>query len=114
MLLPTLDKVRQPSTEARQFVYSDELAEVVRKGSFLDTHSLESRERFFINEVASYFAILGTFRSMGIVDADLAAGWAGAKFTWNVLTVEHRSATKSLPVIAETNTTGHRRALVLR
>jgi hypothetical protein len=82
MLLLKLDEVHQPSTEARQFVYSDELAEVVRVGAFFDTYSLDSRERFFINEVATYFEILGTFRSTGIVDADLAVEWAGAKFTW--------------------------------
>ena len=82
LLLLKLDEVHGPSTEARQFVYSDELAKVVHEGSFFDTYSLDSRERFLINEVATYFEILGTFRSMGVVDEQLAVQWGGATFTW--------------------------------
>jgi len=81
-LLLMLDGVYKPSVAAKKFVYSTELADVVTNATFFETYSLDSDERFYINEVATYYEHLGEIRSLGVVDADLALNWAGAAITW--------------------------------
>ena len=84
-LLLRLDEVHRPGTAARKFSYSDELAKVVEDGTFFDTYTLDSDERFFINQIAIYHDTLGMFVSMGIVDEELALKWSGAKFAWKLI-----------------------------
>lgn len=85
MLLLKLDEVYRPSLEARKFSYSSRLAEVVAEGSFFDTYSLDSDERFWVNELATYYEMLATFWEEEVVDASLALNWAGAVFTWKLI-----------------------------
>lgn len=85
MVLLKLDEVYKPGREARQFAYSEALADVVRKGSFFDEFSLDSDERFWVNEVATYCELLATLWEGGIVDRDLAVDWYGAAFYWDRL-----------------------------
>lgn len=82
MLLLKLDEVYRPGVAAKKFAYSDELAEAVTAGDFFDRYTLDSDQRFYVNEVATYFEILGDIRSRGVVDSDLALWWAGAAITW--------------------------------
>ena len=84
-LLLKLDEVYRPSVEARKFSYSDRLAEVVEAGSFFDTYALDSDERFWVNELATYYEILATAWQEEIVDRSLALEWAGAVFTWKLI-----------------------------
>ncbi len=84
-LLLRLDEVHKPGTAARKFSYSDELAKVVEDGTFFDSYALDSDERFFINQIATYYELLGSFISMGIVDEKFAVGWSGAKFAWKLI-----------------------------
>ena len=85
MVLLKLDEVYKPGTDARKFVYSDALAAVVSEGTFFDVYSLDSDERFWINEVATYCELLATFWKEGIVDRDLAQDWWGAAFYWKLI-----------------------------
>ena len=82
MVLLKLDEVYKPGIDARKFVYSDELAEVVRNESFFETYALDSDQRFWVNEVATYFELLATLWEEGIVDQSLALDWAGTLFYW--------------------------------
>ena len=84
-LLLLLDEGHKPSTAARKFSYSTELAEVVAEGSFFEKYPLDSDERFYINEIATYHEYLGMFVSMGIVDEELGVGWSGAAITWRLV-----------------------------
>ncbi len=85
MVLFKLDEVHRPSTDARKFAYSDELAAVVTAGTFFETYSLDSDERFWINQLATYFEHLSDLWSNHIVDPSLALGWAGPQFTWKLI-----------------------------
>lgn len=85
LVLLKLDEVYRPGTEARKFSYSDELAAVVEDGTFFETYALDSDERFWINELATYYEMLGTLWSGRIVDESLALQWAGAMFTWKLI-----------------------------
>lgn len=85
MLLLQLDQVYRPSVAARQYAHSDELAQVLKNGRFFDEYSMASTERFHINEVATYFELLGMLRSRGIVDSQLALEWSGAQTMWRVI-----------------------------
>ena len=85
MVLLKLDEVYRPSTEAKKFAYSDELAAVVDAGTFFDTYSLDSDERFWINELATYFELLADLWSEEIVDHSLVLNWSGAQFTWKLI-----------------------------
>jgi hypothetical protein len=82
MLLLKLDEVHKPSVEAKKFAYSAELAEAVAEGDFFDRYTLDSDERMYVNQIATYFELLGGIRSRGVVDDDLALSWAGAAITW--------------------------------
>ena len=84
-LLLKLDEVYRPSVEARKFSYSDRLAEAVEAGSFFDTYALDSDERFWVNELATYYEILATAWQEEVVDGSLALEWAGAVFTWKLI-----------------------------
>lgn len=84
-LLLRLDEVHHPGREARKFVYSREFTEVAEAGTFFDIYALDSDERFFINEVATYYETLGMFWKKGIVDADLALEWKPAALYWSKL-----------------------------
>ena len=84
-LLLKLDEVYRPSVEARKFSYSDRLAEAVEAGSFFDTYALDSDERFWVNELATYYEILATAWQEEVVDGSLAIVWAGAVFTWKLI-----------------------------
>jgi hypothetical protein len=84
-LLLQLDQVQKPSLAARQFAHSTELANVLKNGRFFDAYSMDSVERFYINEMATYFETLGMLRSKGIVDAELALDWSGALTAWRVI-----------------------------
>ena len=85
LVLLKLDEVYRPGTAARKFSYSDELAAAVRDGSFFETFALDSDERFWINELATYYEMLGTLRTNGIVDDSLAIEWSGAAFVWKLI-----------------------------
>lgn len=85
LVLLKLDEVHRPSTEARKFSYSDELAAVVGDGTFFETYGLDSDERFWINELATYHELLADLWSQGIVDQSLALNWSGAMFTWKLI-----------------------------
>lgn len=85
LVLLKVDEVYRPSVEARKFSYSDELAEVVEAGSFFETFPLDSDERFWVNELATYYEMLATLWEEGIVDRTLALDWAGAVFTWKLI-----------------------------
>jgi hypothetical protein len=84
LVLLKLDEVHRPSTEARKFSYSDELAAVVREGTFFETYGLDSDERFWINEIATYHELLADLWSQGIVDQSFALDWSGAMFNWKL------------------------------
>lgn len=84
-VLLKVDEVYLPGTEARKFSYSDELAAVVAEGTFFETYPLDSDERFWVNELATYYETLGTLWSGGIVDETLALEWSGARFTWKLI-----------------------------
>lgn len=84
-LLLHLNEVHLPGREARKFVYSEEFAKVAEAGTFFDIYALDSDERFFINEIASYYETLGMFWKKGIVDADLALEWNAAALYWSKL-----------------------------
>jgi hypothetical protein len=83
MVLLKLDEVYKPGTAARKFAYSDRLAEVVATGTFFDEFALDSDERFWVNEVATYCELLATLWEQGIVDRDLAVEWSGVQFYWD-------------------------------
>ena len=85
LVLLKLDEVHGPSTEARKFAYSDELAAVVSEGTFFETYGFDSDERFWINEIATYHELLADLWSQGIVDQSLALGWSGAMFNWKLI-----------------------------
>ncbi len=85
MVLLKLDQVYRPSVDARKFAYSDQLAKVVSAGVFFETYPLDSDERFWINELASYFERIATLWEDGIVDRSLALDWAGPVFTWKLI-----------------------------
>ena len=85
MLLLKLDEVWGPSVEARKFSYSAGLAGVVAEGTFFDTYPLDSDERFWINELATYYETLATFWKAGIVEESFALNWSGAIFTWKLI-----------------------------
>ena len=85
LVLLKLDEVYRPGVEARKFSYSDRLAEVVSAGTFFETYPLDSDERFWVNELATYYEMLATLWEEGIVDASLALDWAGAVFTWKLI-----------------------------
>lgn len=86
MVLLKLDEVYKPGTDARKFAYSDGLAAVVEQGTFFDVYSLDSDERFWVNEVATYFELLSTLWADGIVDRDLAEDWASpAASYWKLI-----------------------------
>jgi hypothetical protein len=85
MVLLKLDEVYKPGTDARKFVYSDNLAAVVSEGTFFDMYSLDSDERFWVNEVGTYFELLATLWQEEIVNRELAQDWAGAVFYWKLI-----------------------------
>jgi hypothetical protein len=85
LVLLKLDEVYRPGTEARKFSYSDELASVVEDGIFFEAYALDSDERFWINELATYYEMLGTLWREKIVDESLALDWAGAIYTWKLI-----------------------------
>jgi hypothetical protein len=85
MVLLKLDQVYKPGTAARKFAYSDRLASVVSAGTFFEVYPLDSDERFWVNEIATYFERLADLWQAGIVDRDLVQGWAGAAFYWRLL-----------------------------
>jgi len=85
MVLLKLDEVYRPSTDAKKFAYSDELAAVVRAGTFFETYALDSDERFWVNELATYHELLADLWAEEIVDPSLALNWSGAGFTWKLI-----------------------------
>lgn len=85
LVLLKLDDVYRPGVEARKFAYSDELAAVVKDGTFFETYALDSDERFWVNELATYYEMLGTLWSQEVVDVSLVLGWSGAVFTWKLI-----------------------------
>lgn len=85
LVLLKLDEVHRPSMEARKFSYSDELTAVVSDGTFFERYGLDSDERFWINELATYHERLAELWSQGIVDESLALNWSGAMFTWKLI-----------------------------
>ena len=85
LVLLKLDEVYRPGTEARKFSYSDELAVVVEEGTFFETYALDSDERFWINELATYFEMLGAVWTKKIVDESLVLDWVGANYTWKLI-----------------------------
>jgi hypothetical protein len=85
MVLLKLDEVYRPSVEARKFSYSEPLAEVVEAGDFFEKYPLDSDERFWVNELATYYEMLATLWEEGIVDGSLVLEWAGAVFTWKLI-----------------------------
>lgn len=85
MLLLKLDEVYKPGTAARKFAYSDELAEAVQQGTFFERYPLDSDERFWVNEVATYCERLAQLWEEGVVDRDLVLDWYGVVFYWQRL-----------------------------
>jgi hypothetical protein len=85
LLLLKLDEVYGPGVPARKFAYSDQLADVVKAGTFFDTYPLDSDERFWVNELATYFEMLGTMWEEGVVEESLALEWGGAMFMWKLI-----------------------------
>lgn len=84
-ILLQLDQVYRPKTEAKKFAYSEELADVVKAGSFFETYALDSDERFYINEIATYFEMLGMLWETKIVDDRLAVEWSGTRYYWELI-----------------------------
>jgi hypothetical protein len=80
MVLLKLDEVYKPGINARKFAFSDELAEVVRAGTFFQKYSLDSDQRFWVNEVATYCELLAKLWEEGVVDRSLALDWFGVVF----------------------------------
>lgn len=81
-LLLHLNEVNFPSLDARKWVYSEALEQVVKAGTFFDTYALDSDERFYVNEIANYFEKLGMFWKRGIVEETLALEWQAAGLYW--------------------------------
>jgi len=84
-LLLKVDQVYRPKTAAKKFAYSEELAKIVKSGTFFECYKLESDERFFINDIATYFEMLGMLYRKKIVDQNLALEWSGAQFYWHLI-----------------------------
>ena len=84
-ILLQLDQVYRPKTAAKKFAYSQELADVVKAGSFFDRYPLESDERFYVNEIATYYEMLGMLWKKDIVDKQLAIEWSGTRFYWDLI-----------------------------
>lgn len=84
-LLLQVDQVYRPKTAAKKFAFSHKLAEVVKSGTFFESYSLESDERFYINEIATYYEMLGRLFRNEIVDRNLALEWSGAHFYWRLI-----------------------------
>lgn len=84
-ILLQLDLVYRPKTRAKKFAYSEDLADVVKAGTFFETYSLDSDERFYINEIATYFEMLGMIWQMEIVDDRLAVEWSGTRYFWKLI-----------------------------
>lgn len=81
-ILQELDKVYRPGVVARKFANSRRLSESVESGDFFDKYSLDSDERFFVNEIATFFELLGMLWSKGLVDEELVLEWSAVGFYW--------------------------------
>lgn len=47
---------------------------------FFNRFTLDSDERFFVNEIATYFEMLGMLWSKGLVDEELVLEWSAVGF----------------------------------
>jgi hypothetical protein len=83
LFMMRFDQLYRPSRLAKQFVWSAGLAATAAAGRFFDEYSLDSDERFHINEVATYFERLGSFWRAGIVPPDVALNWISADLYWD-------------------------------
>ncbi|MGB3717343.1 MAG: hypothetical protein WA996_23210 [Candidatus Promineifilaceae bacterium] len=81
-ILQELDKVYRPGVVARKFANSRRLSESVESGDFFDKYSPDSDERFFVNEIATFFELLGMLWSKGLVDEELVLEWSAVGFYW--------------------------------
>ncbi len=77
-LLLKLDAVRLPSVAAKKWVFSNQAAELAASGTFFEEYGLDSDERFYINEVATYYELIGLLWREGIVDRDIVLEWTAA------------------------------------
>ena len=81
-LMLRLDQAFRPGKEAKKFVWSEALAAVVESGSFFETHALDSDERFYVNEVATYYEMVGMLWQKGLLDLELLMEWVPASTYW--------------------------------
>jgi hypothetical protein len=84
-LLLQLDTVYLPGIEAKKYAYSSELADTIKSGDFFDRYALDSDQRFYVNEVATYYEMLGLLWRKGIVDEELALEWSATAGYWKRL-----------------------------
>jgi len=81
-LLLRLDEVHGPSREAKQFIWSDVLERVVSAGTFFDSYTLDSDERFHVNEIATYYEMAGLLWHSGVVSQEAVFEWVPAAMYW--------------------------------
>jgi hypothetical protein len=82
-LLIQFDQVYKPDTAAKKFIWSELFTSVVEEGTFFDRFALDSDERFHVNEIATYYELMGTLWRRGVLDEDLIREWAPAALYWN-------------------------------
>lgn len=84
-LLLQLDQVHRPGRQAKQFIWSEAFERAASEGSFFDTYTLDSDERFHVNDVATYYEMVGLLWRSRVVDEEAALEWAPAGIYWERL-----------------------------
>lgn len=83
LFMMRLEELYRPSREAKRFVWSEQLQATAAAGTFFEEYSLDSEERFHVNEVATYFEIMGQFWREGIIPDELALNWISVDMYWD-------------------------------
>lgn len=107
-LLIEVDKVYRPGSAAKRFIWSDRFATLSHGGAFYESYKLDSEEHLLIDEVATYYEIIGLLWSKGVVGEELVMDWAPADVYWKLL---GRILTRSRQVFDSPTLWGHFEAL---
>ena len=81
-LMLRLDQAFRPSKEAKKFVWSEALAAIVEDRTFFEAYALDSDARFHVNEVATYYEMVGMLWQKGLLDLELLMEWVPASTYW--------------------------------
>lgn len=83
-LLLRLDEVRGFGRDAKRYVWSRAFAEAPVAG-FFDLHPMDSAERLWIDEVATYFELAGVLWRARLVGQEAVDLWVPAATYWHRL-----------------------------